>query len=293
MFKKMLVPLDGSEISEVTFNYARELAERFDGLEVILLHVSQDRAAAMHRTYIEHSAAKIREAAGRPDVNVRGELLFGTPADEILRYTQQNRVDIILMATHGRSGVSRWAMGSVTYKVLRQAKVPVLLVRAGIDDAIILDKLPERRILVALDGTKSAEAVLPSVEAIATQWGKDSVQIILIRTCTPTQICSDYPSDLEQSWEARVEQENLKCSLVAGAYLADIEKHFKDAGFRVRSEIPFGDPAEEILQASVNNNANLIAMVLHGRSGISRWAYGDTAEDVMLGARTPIMLVKS
>ena len=86
MLKKMLVPLDGSEISEVTFNYARELAERFKGLEVILLHVSPDRdTSGLHRTYIEHSAEKIREAArqGNNAVNVRGELLqFGGRHEE-------------------------------------------------------------------------------------------------------------------------------------------------------------------------------------------------------------------
>ena len=61
----------------------------------------------------------------------------------------------------------------------------------------------------------------------------------------------------------------------------------------MRWELPYGTPAQEILKSSVTNRANLIAMVLHGRSGISRWAYGDTAEEVMMGARTPIMLVKA
>ena len=297
MFKKMLVPLDASELSEVTFNYARELAGRFAGLEVILLHVCHDRdTIAMHRDYIEHSAEKIRAEAqksfGNKDIKVRGELLSGTPADEILRFARENGIDLILMATHGRSGISRWAMGSVAYKVLRQANVPVFMVRAGIEDAIILDQLPERRMLVALDGTKSAEAILPPVEALAGQWGKDVVQIILVRICVPVPVSSDYPSDLAQSWEAHVEQENLKCKLVSGSYLANMEKRFREAGFKVRSEVPFGNPAQEIIDSSVKNRANLIAMVLHGRSGISRWAYGNTAEEVMIGARTPIMLVR-
>ena len=297
MFRKMLVPLDVSELSEVTFNYANELARRFAGLEVILLHVCSNKdTVAMHRAYIEHSAQKIlveaRKDSGNKDIIIRGELLTGTPADEILRFAHENGIDLILMATHGRSGLNRWAMGSVAYKVLRQAHIPVLMVRAGIEDAIILDQLPERRILVALDGTKSAEAILPEVEALGRQWGIDVVQIILIRTCEPTTVSSDYPSDLAESWEARVQQENLKCKLVAGAYLANIEKRFREAGFKVRSELPLGSPAQEIINSSVKNRANLIAMVIHGRSGISRWAYGSTAEEVMIGARTPILLVR-
>jgi len=299
MYKKMLVPLDGSELSEVTFKYAKELAGRFAGLEVILLHVcagDEKGSIPLHRAYIESSAETIRSGAstgaGNREVKVRGELVTGSPADEILRYAEKNNIDLILMASHGRSGISRWAMGSVAYKVLRSARVPVLMVRAGIEDAIILDKLPERRILVALDGTKSAEAILPLVEALARQWGIDVVQIILIRICEPADISSDYPSDMDITWEEHVEQENLKCKLVAGSYLAGVEKRFKEAGFKVRSELPVGNPAHEIVASSVKNRANLIAMVIHGRSGISRWAYGNTAEEVMMGARTPILLVR-
>jgi nucleotide-binding universal stress UspA family protein len=297
MYKKMLVPLDGSELSEVTFNYARELAGRFAGLEVILLHVCSNKdTVAMHRMYIESAADKIRmdvqKGYGNRDLKIHGELLTGSPADGILRFAEENGIDLILMASHGRSGISRWAMGSVAYKVLRSAGVPVLMVRAGIEDAIILDKLPERRILVALDGTKSAEAILPQVETLARQWGVDVVQIILIRICELANISSDYPSDMDITWEERVEQENLKCKLVAGSYLANVEKRFREAGFKVRSEFPMGNPAQEIVASSVKNRANLIAMVINSRSGISRWAYGNTAEAVMIGARTPILLVR-
>jgi nucleotide-binding universal stress UspA family protein len=297
MFRKMLVPLDASELSEVTFNYAKELAARFAGLEVILLHVYTDRGTvALHRNYVDNAADKIRAEAqknsGNKDIKVRGELLFGTPADGITKFSEENGIDLILMATHGRSGISRWAMGSVAYKVLRMSKIPVLMVRSGIEDAIILDQLPERRMLVALDGTRSAEAILSQVETLAEQWGKDVVQIILIRICEPHTVSSDYPSDLDMSWEARVSQENLKCKLVAGSYLSNVEKRFREAGFKVRSELPLGAPAQEIIKSSVKNRVNLIAMVIHGRSGISRWAYGNTAEEVMIGARTPILLVR-
>ena len=299
MFKKMLVPLDGSVLSEVTFRYAKELAGRFAGLEVILFHAcSPDDQGTLpiHRLYIEHSADVIREAAaGQAEgrgVIVRGELREGVPAEAILRFAEENGVDLILMATHGRSGISRWAMGSVAYRVLRSTKVPVLLVRAGIEAAIIEDKLPERRILVPLDGSLTAEAIIPYVEKLAMQWGKDVVKIILTRVCEEPAVSADYPSDMPLSWEEHVEREQAKCRLVSGTYLAGIEKHLKEAGFKVRSELPLGGAAKEIIELSEKIRANLIAMVIHGRSGISRWAYGSTTEEVMLGIRTPILLVK-
>ena len=299
MYRKMLVPLDGSELSEVTFRYAKELAGRFAGLEVILFHAcapDDQGILPMHRIYIEHSVGIIREDAARESagrkVKVRGELVEGPPAEEILNFAEENGVDLILMATHGRSGMSRWAMGSVAYRVLRAAKVPVLLVRTGIEEAIIEDKLPERRILVPLDGDRASETVLRYVEQLAEGWGKDVVQIILARVCEPPAISADYPSDMPITWEQHVERENTKCRLVSGTYLADIEKRLKNAGFKARVEIPLGGPAEEITRLAERVRANLVAMVIHGRSGISRWAYGRTAEKVMLNARTPILMVK-
>ena len=116
MFRKMLVPLDASELSEVTFNYALELAGRFEGLEVVLLHICSDKnTVAMHRDYIEHSAEKVRveaqKSSGRSDIKVRGELLTGTPADEILRFADENGIDLILMATHGALGLEPLGYG--------------------------------------------------------------------------------------------------------------------------------------------------------------------------------------
>jgi len=297
MIKKILVPLDGSELSEVTFKYARELAGRFKGLEVVLLHVCHVKhTVAAHRAYIESLTEKILHDAKNlmhnESVSVKGELIIGDPADEILRYVERSNIDLVLMATHGRSGISRWAMGSVAYKMIRSVGIPVLLVRAGIENAVLFDQLPERRLLVALDGTRSAEAIIPHVEAMASQWGKDNVQIILINVCAQPNVCSDYPSGVAESWETRIQQECLKNKLEAGLYLVDIEKRFKEAGYKVICETPFGKPSEEILRSAAKNRANLIAMVIHGRSGLRRWAYGDTAEEVMLEARTPILLVR-
>jgi nucleotide-binding universal stress UspA family protein len=297
MYQKMLVPLDGSEVSEVTFRYAKELAGRFTGLEVILFHVCAggEGISPLHRAYISQAVENIAEGAaqvGGHTAKVSGELVEGNPADEIIRYSVQNGIDLILMATHGRSGVSRWAVGSVAYKVMRLASVPVWLVRAGIEEAIIQDKLPERRILVPLDGSRAAEAIIPQVEQVARQWGPEVVQIILARVCEAPDVSADYPSDMPVSWDERVARENTKCRLVAGTYLADIEKHLRSTGLKVRSELPIGKAAPEIVALAKSLRANLIAMVIHGRSGISRWAYGETAEEVMMGAPTPILLVR-
>jgi len=300
----MLVPLDGSEISEAVFNYTGNITRGLKGIEsVTLLHVynSEERGAVpMHRAYIEHAAEVIRNKAPRPQgagigsagVKVRGELAMGRPADEIARFVEENRIDLIMMGTHGRSGVNRWAMGSVAYKVVRGVGVPVWLVRQGISADVLEDRLPGKKILVPLDGSSEGELVLPYVESLAEQWENGEVEIILMQTCEPPAISSDYPTDMPVSWEEHVEIETAKCKVTAGPYLSRLEKRLHEAGFKASRHVPAGKPSEEIIRYEEKNQVSLIAMMTHGRSGISRWVYGSIAEEVMLGAHVPVLLAK-
>ena len=311
MYKRMLVPLDGSELAEVVFTYAKELAGRLS-LDVTLLHVcspTEQELAPMHRSYTEHMAGivklqveaiqkKVGIQPGGKAVEVRGELAVGYPAEEILSYADENDIDLILMSTHGRSGIRRWAMGSVADKVLRASKVPVWLVRAGIPEEVVYDKWPRRTILVPLDGSELAESVLPHVEAVAKQRGTEIVDVILLRVCEPPIISSDYPEAIMPlSWEEHVEQQMALCKRASEKYLASVEKRLKDSGLKVRSEAlvgkpPLGNPANEIIDYANRNPFNLIVMATHGRSGISRWAYGSVAARVLLGVSSPIFLVR-
>lgn len=306
MYRKMLVPLDGSQLAEVVFPYAKELAGRLD-LEIILLHVyspAERESGAMHRAYIDRVTDIIRrqseEVEGRmgvqPEkkaVHVQGEVAEGYPAEEILRYADKNDVDLILIATHGRSGVRRWAMGSVADKVLRASKVPVWLARAGIHEEIVYDKWPKRTVLVPLDGSELAESVLPHAEALAKQRGAELVEVVLVRVCEPPVIPADYPeASMSLSWEEHVEQVVAKFRHACEQYLAEVEKGLKDAGLEVRSEVLVGKPGNEIVDYVNRNPFNLIVMSTHGRSGLGRWAYGSIADKVLHGVSSPIFLVR-
>lgn len=307
----MLVPLDGSELAEVVFAYAKELAGRLS-LDVTLLHVcspTEQELAPMHRSYTEHMAGivklqveaiqkKVGIQPGSKEVETRGELAVGYPAEQILSYADENDIDLILMATHGRSGIRRWAIGSVADKVLRASKVPVWLVRAGIPEEVVYDEWPRRTILVPLDGSELAESVLPHVETLAKQRGAELVDVVLLRVCDPPIISSDYPEAIMPlSWEEHVEQQMAWCKRASEKYLAGVEKQLKDAGLKVRSEVlvgnpPLDNPANEIIDYANRNPFNLIVMATHGRSGISRWAYGSVAARVLLGVSSPLFLVR-
>ena len=199
MYKKILVPLDGSKLAEIALSYTAELIKRLPGVEVDLLHVYNPREKAMapmYRAYIEQAADTIRRQLADAATKVNGELAIGNTADKILRFSDKHKTDLIIMATHGRSGINRWAMGSIAYKVMRSGKKPVCLIRAGTKEKTIIEKANGNIVLVPLDGTKRAESVLPYVEKLVKQVGVDKMEVVLLMVCEPPKVSSDYPSTM-------------------------------------------------------------------------------------------------
>ena len=160
MFRRLLVPLDGSKLAEAALPYAEELAKGCQTEEVILISVTEQvrgrTAAPEARELYRSSDSSVLQTAGAElvvtfgkkerqaqrylgriakrlrakGIKVRTEVLSWPPAEAIVTYAGQNGVDTIVMSSHGRSGPSRWAYGSVADKVFRASCVPVLMVRA-------------------------------------------------------------------------------------------------------------------------------------------------------------------
>jgi len=144
MYKKMLVPLDGSEFSECVLDHVRAIAKGCQVPEVVLLGVAEplthqvyymigmeDRLEDWQKenekyigSYLSRAAAELR----KDDIPVQTVVVSGRPAEAILDYANKNQVDLIVMSTHGRSGVSRWVLGSVTDRVVRNSTAPVLTI---------------------------------------------------------------------------------------------------------------------------------------------------------------------
>jgi nucleotide-binding universal stress UspA family protein len=310
VFRRMLVPLDGSKLAEETFPYTRELAGRLD-LDLDILHVcspQEIQTVAMCQIYVEKIAESVREqiktiqanTAGKEparQIEVRSKVVTGYPAEEILKYAEENNIDIILMATHGASGVRRWAMGSIAYQVLHASKVPVWLVRSGIPQETIYDKWPQRTILVPLDGSKLAEAALPLAEAVARQRGSQNIDILLLSVYAPKvsppsfyfpleyQVSTplNYPEFIRQQTELARERCEKYLQIIAGELSA--------RGLRVRTAAVMGEAAEEIINYANNNPFQLIVMASHGRSGLRHLTFGSVAEKVLLESKTPVFMV--
>lgn len=307
-YKKMLVVLDGSQLAEVVFPYAKELCGRL-GMDAILLHVygaAGREFAPMYKAYIDRSAEAIQAQArqvqgsllgtqkGARPVEVRGELKMGYHADEILRFVEENTIDLILMASHGRSGAGRWSIGSVADKILRASKVPVWLVHAELENALPYDRWLTRTLLVPLSGSDVSATVLPHAEAIAQQKGV-TVNVVLMQIIEPPVAPSYYSPELTGiplNWGQFVEQEMVRSKKAAQEYLADVEKRFQALGVPATSMVLTGKPAEEIVAYANRNPYTVVVMATHGRTGLSRLVYGSVAESVLFGITNPIVLVR-
>jgi len=186
-------------------------------------------------------------------------------------------------------------MGSVADKVLRASKVPVWLVRAGIPDEIPYDQWPKKTILAPLEGSELDESVLPHVETLAKQRGRELVDVVLLRVCEPPATPSYYAPELSGvplHWGEHVQQETARCKQVAKEYLAGKEKRLKESNISVRSEVLVGKAADQIVDYVNKNPFNVIVMATHGRSGLSRWVYGSVAENILQEVSSPVLLVR-
>lgn len=305
MYKKMLVPLDGSELAEIVFPYVTELAGRM-GTDIVPIMVSGQSANAfipMQKAYMEKTEKALQSQVNKvqgglkpaPEpVKVKGEMAIGYAAEEILKYAEENGIDLILMATHGHSGPKRWKIGSVAGKIMSASRIPVLLVRADVPEEAAV-KWPVETILVPLDGSEMAESVLPHVKAIGKQQGIKPVEVVLLRVCEPPTVPSYYGPELSGvplDWGKYVEQEMVRDKERAREYLDELENKFKDKGIRVRSDVIQGKPDDEIVEYANKENFGLIVMATHGRSGLSRLVYGSVAANLINGVSSPILMIK-
>jgi nucleotide-binding universal stress UspA family protein len=299
MYKKMLVLLDGSKIAEVVFTYARELSGRL-GLDLDLLHVCKAEEAQqlpMRQAYIEHMAETLQaqsqdiqnQGEGRAEkkpVKASGKVVVGYPAEEILKYADENKVDLIMLATHGISGIRRWGLGSVADKIIHEANVPVWLVPASLHEGIIYDNIPQRAILVPLDGSKLAEEVIPHVIELTRQ--RDATtQILLVNVAKPSA------SRFSTEDKTLIGEDLASLKTVGEQYLKTMAVKLTAQGLSVEYEQLVGDPAEEIVRYSAAYQPRLIVMSTHGRSGFSRFVFGSVAENVLRRLqKTPVFLIR-
>lgn len=277
MAYRILVPLDGTEIGQGVTPYLRKIVLRSDAV-VTLLHVLPDLTDYSREHVVsEHgrAATHVHQFTGRLGLDpeqVHCEFRMGNPADEILKYAALDSTALIVMPTHGRTGIKRLLSGSVTESVMRKARCPVLLSHAGSARRQTNNPRYFSRILVPLDGTRRGYRILPVIEDFARLYDSE---IILFHD---NRGFSDSGERLEND-----------------GVLQQLEEHRRrmtDAGITVRSQLADkGRLTEDILEAASDTQADLIAMTTHGRRGLDRVAYGSIVENVLRKASRPMLVM--
>ncbi|MFC2035609.1 universal stress protein [Chloroflexota bacterium] len=299
MYEKIIVPLDGSELATVALPYAEELSSSM-GCNITLIYVgvpTDHHSDHIYRSYISQMAQNTKEFAKKyvkklenyPTINVESKFLFGDPAEEIINYAEKIDAHLIIMATHGQSGLKRWAMGSTANKVIRASRQPVWLIRGKRDNSDMREKGILGKALVPLDGSKESEAVIPFIVELAS---KLKAEIVLLHVLSlghhAMAICGEGYEYFYFN-----EQQLASDKTTANRYLEKVVTQLKQRGVSAKSQVKFGNVAEEIIQVAADMQADVIAMSTHGRSGIGRWIFGSVAEKILYEGNTPLLLVRS
>jgi nucleotide-binding universal stress UspA family protein len=299
MYKRILVPLDGSELAEQILPYLRIIGKRlqaqvellrvFDPVSPVLADPSHGRyldqiATSFQnqtRDYLEGVALSLR----KDGLTVSSIVHEGYPASFIVSEAEREPATLIAMSTHGRSGITRWMLGSVTDKVLKATTIPLLIVRS--EKQTFTPEVILNTIIVPLDGSSIAEQVLPHVSTLAKLLELRVVLTMVI----PSEI--DYYKYAENI-AATYQDLSAKANEDALDYLLSIKHRLQQEGVSmVQEQLLHGHPAEAIVDQAREVRDNFVAMTTHGYSGIRRWLLGSVADRVVQCSGDPVLVIRA
>ncbi len=300
MYKKILIPLDGSKTAEKVLPHARYLAGKINASVELLAvvdiadmatHIPAEKARfldAMFENGMRISETYLRGiAATFPGIKVDCTVEKGRAEETIIEKGETDKGMLIAMATHGRSGLNRFLLGSVAEKVLRGSANPLLLVRAT-ENAKSEGETGFKTLIVPLDGSELAESVLPTVTNVAKELG---LEVLLFRGYHIPY--NAYAGD--EGYSAG-NYEDLITAVrdEANAYLAKKVAEIKKLGDgNVSSVSAEGFAGDEIIALGRKTPDGLIAMCTHGRSGVKRWVLGSVTETVVRHTADPLLVVRA
>ena len=298
MFGKILVPLDGSKTAENVLPLARSFARALQ-IPVELLGVIDivEIAYQVARDRVSIITSLVNDATGRfteylegiaqnfPTGTARCTIQTGSAAEAIINSAATDKQTLIALATHGRSGLDRWLLGSVAEKVLRGGSNPTLVVRARDDKNPSWAMATLKRIVVPLDGSEMSEGILPYIKELAKQV---DLEVTLIRLYGGLSAAGDgfYSPHQLDAMTARLRQE-------AVTYLESKTEEMKQQGLnKISFTAKEGLEPDEILAIARQTPDTMIAMCTHGRSGVQRWALGSVTETVVRHSDNPVLVVR-
>jgi nucleotide-binding universal stress UspA family protein len=300
MYRKILVPLDGSGFAESALPLALSVAERTGGELHLATVVStippfvfsegdegyvkgwfeEERGRA--REYLAAVRERLEKAAEPAGVQTR--ILEGGPAPALDEHIRDEGMDLVVMTTHGRGAFQRLWLGSVADGLIRHAPCPMLLRRPGDGEADLAARPAFQRIVLPLDGSKVSEAMLPSAAEMARLF---EARLLLVSVLPPAfPLGSTYlPHAAEEERKRKERAAELR------SYLERTKAELREQKVEAEAEVVADkEPAEAILDHAERVAADLVAMSTHGRGGVARMVLGSVADKVIRAAAVSVFV---
>jgi nucleotide-binding universal stress UspA family protein len=293
MYRSILVPLDGSLSSEQALPYAAELARR-SGADLRLVFVHTPLLLGEGTLYLgtpdvqlwEEEKSYLATVVGRLKKagvdKVSAHVLEGAIVQTLQEQALSEGCDLVVMTTHGRGPVSRFWLGSVADQVVHRLPLPLLLIRTREETPPPAAEPEIRNILVALDGTPTAEQMLEPAGAMAKLVGASCMLLRVVPAVLPHGAGKDTAEGAALADQRRAE---------AHVYLQRLATALHDRGIAAQTRIIAHDhPATAILNEAASGEYGMIALETHGRRGLPRLFLGSVADKVVRGANVPVLL---
>jgi nucleotide-binding universal stress UspA family protein len=299
MYQQIMVPLDGSSFSGQALSYALGAARRMNATvhfvrvhkptEALLSPATPwlvDTVAGAQQRPAEQQYLQLLAALPRASgLRIETALLEGQVTAALERYVSLMNIDLVVMTTHGRGGLSRVWLGSVADTLVRNVDVPVLLLRPTQATREYGPEFSLNHILIPVDGTAFSECVIEQAMEIGSL---TNARYTLVHVVAPPVSAGASPAS---AGAADMEFALLRAH--ARAELEQLATQMRERGVQVDTAVVVqSQSAAGILESAVETQADLIAMATHARAGWTRMALGSVADKVLRATHTPLLLMR-
>lgn len=296
MFNRILLPMDRSPLAECVLPHAAAIARAFES-QITLVHVMDPpHRANWHRavdplswriikaeaeTYLDDLALRLQKA-GLP---AEKQILEGEAADRIVEFSHKNVVPLIMVSSHGQSGLSEWNVSSVVTKIIMRAQTSMMIVRAHQPAPPEVTGLRYHRMLVPMDGSQRAECILPAVATLARA---HQAQVLLVHVARrPEMPRRTPPTDEDVELAERFVERNRAEAI---QYLDELRSRLSGD---IQARVLVADHIAATLYELVDQEKiDLVLLAAHGYSGPTQWPFGSAVSSFITYGTTPLLIVQ-
>lgn len=296
MFNRILLPMDRSLLAECVLPHAVAVARAFES-QVTLAHVMASPHRANWRRAVDPLNWRIRKAESESYLNdlalrlqkaglpAEKQILEGPAAERIIEFSRKNAVPLMMLSSHGQSGLSGWNVSSVVQQIILRVHTSIMIVRAYQPVSTEVTGLRYHRLLVPMDGSQRAECILPVVTTLARA---HEAQILLAHVVRrPEMPRRTPPTDEDVELADRIVERNRA---EAVQYLDQLRSRLSGD---IQARVLVGDHVAATLHELVDQEKiDLVLLTAHGYSALTRWPYGSVVSSFITYGATSLLIVQ-